>query len=152
MGLIQVHSDENALPAVGPRNRGAIVPRNRGATARQKRDRLESHYGDMNDLGWPPPLPAFLTCTTCAGQVLRARRRTCVQHRKCRGGSAWLVFLHPPLLIGRAEGTNAQCRLRVEAAACRQAPQRRTSVVLHPGCSSLFSRRSLVTVFAYCGQ
>ena len=34
-----------------------------------------------------PPLPAFLICT--------ARRRKCVQQRKCRGDGASLVFLHP---------------------------------------------------------
>ncbi len=41
-----------------------------------------------------PPLPAFLTCTTCAGQVLRARRRKCVQQRNCRGDGTSFVILH----------------------------------------------------------
>ena len=35
----------------------------------------------------PPPLPAFLTRT--------ARRRKCVQQRKCGGDGTSLVFLHP---------------------------------------------------------
>jgi hypothetical protein len=89
-----------------PHGRMAGPGRGPAAQPRQERDRrvdavsarvcFRGSAAAAFAVGAIPPLPAFLTYTTCAGQVLRARRRKCVQQWNCTGNGASPVFPYSP--------------------------------------------------------